>query len=336
MAPAPATLSSPSTEHFRTISAWARGRGSQLLCKCAALIVLCFATAATASAQLVVTSGGVPVNQGDALWMTTVPSMPDIVFSVNGGTSCDYVSYSLYVEYTDQAGSPTSITYVAQNEPGDQSVPLDSGGILSGGVATVTWQFDGIDESSTANFVINGTNPPNSAVDAYASSGPWFVLNLIAWESRAWSLSPTGQYKQFDSFGNPLWGSPDGIGLMQLEPPNRASVDQDFWSWPDNVADGLHLLSTTQAGAYSHWNTQIGNSQTDGGPNPPAFYGTHCAFQYPQNGGDYYGDADWIHSYNSYYYTLWVRPSGGNPGYWNMDGYNNSGYVQSVCNSDAL
>lgn len=149
-------------------------------------------------------------------------------------------------------------------------------------------------------------------------------------------FSPTGQYKQFDSLGYPLWGTPDGIGLLQLEPPNRTSVDQDYWSWPANVADGLSLLNRNQSGAYNHWTAQISSAQADGGPNPPSLSGTYCAFRNPQNGGDYYGDADWIHAYNAYYYTQWVRPAPPNLGYWNMDGYNHSGYVQNVCNAAPL
>ena len=321
------------TEYPQAFFALVRTHGRSLRGSCAALALLFFATAATVCGQsLVVTSGGSTVNQGTTISITTVPSMPNLVLSVNGGNSCDTVSYIVDVSYTDQAGNTTWAQYSAQNYAGDQPVTADWSGVLTGGSASV----DGTSEGSTLGFFINGGNPPNSAVDAYASSGPWFVRNLIAWESRAWSLSPTGQYKQFDAFGYPLWGTPDGIGLMQLEPLYRISLDQDYWSWPTNVADGLNLINGKQSAAYNHWTTQINFAQMDGGPNPPSLYGTYCAFQYPQNGGDYYGDADWIHYYNSNYYTQWVRPSPPNPGYWNMDGYNHSSYVQHVCNAVPL
>lgn len=93
------------------------------------------------------------------------------------------------------------------------------------------------------------------------------------------------------------------------------------------------MLNGKQAQAYAHWNTQLSNAQADGGPNPPPTAGTYCLFQSPQNGGDYYGDADWIHVYNSYYYTFWQRTVGNVPGKWIMDYYNGSGYVQDVCNA---
>jgi hypothetical protein len=286
------------------------------------IIVLGIASG-TRGQTLVVTSGGQTVNQGNTLSINTIPNMPNLVLSVSGGTSCDTVSYSVYVEYIDQAGYATSSTYSAQNYPGDAQVTIDWFGVLEGGNATITWGFDGVNEPSFS-FFINGSNASSGAVDAYISSGPWFIRNLVAAES---------SYKQYDVYGYPLWGTPDGIGLMQLEPPYRASLDQDYWGWSTNVADGLNLLNGKQSAAYSHWTTQINFAQMDGGPNPPALYGTYCAFQQPQNGGDYYGDADWIHYYNSNYYTQWVRPSPPNPGYWNMDGYNHSGYVQRVCNA---
>ena len=228
------------TEYPQAFFALVRTHGRSLRGSCAALALLFFATAATVCGQsLVVTSGGSTVNQGTTISITTVPSMPNLVLSVNGGNSCDTVSYIVDVSYTDQAGNTTWAQYSAQNYAGDQPVTADWSGVLTGGSASVSWQFDGTSEGSTLGFFINGGNPPNSAVDAYASSGPWFVRNLIAWESRAWSLSPTGQYKQFDAFGYPLWGTPDGIGLMQLEPLYRISLDQDYWSWPTNVADGF-------------------------------------------------------------------------------------------------
>ncbi len=304
--------------------------------------MLVFATIATASGQtLVVTSSGNAVSQGTALTITTVPSMPNLVLSVNGGSSCDTVSYSVDVSYTDQAGSTTWAQYNAQNFAGDQPVTVSWFGIHGGG-ATVSWQFDGVNESSTAGFFVNGSNPPNSTVDAYASSGPWFVLNLIAWESRAWSLSPSGQYKQFDAFGYPLWGTPDGIGLMQLEPPNRISLDQDFWAWSANEADGLHLLSNLQSGAYSFWSSQVSQWQADpagpGHPVPESAY-TYCDFKYPPSGGDDYGDGEWIKAYNGapVYYIFWINSTAGsNPpdGHWVIN--DSAGYVNRVCSTAPL
>jgi hypothetical protein len=323
---------------------WARKRCRRFLGNFAALSLLALAITVTVSGQtLVVTSSGSTISQGATLTSTTIPSMPNLVLSVNGGSSCDRVSYIVDVSYTDQAGSTTWAQYSAQNSVGDQPVTVSWSGILTGGSATVSWQFNGVNQSSTLGFFITGTNPPNSIVDTYALSGPWFVRNLIAWESRAWNLAPLGQYKQFDSLGYPLFGAPDGIGLMQLEPPNRISLDQDYWSWPANVADGLATLNGKQASAYSFWNTHLGRWQADAAgpshPVPESLF-AFCDFKYPATGGDSYADSEWMKAYNGAvtYFIYWIKSTvGSNPpnGHWVIDDSPNN-YVHQVCKSASL
>lgn len=292
------------------------------------LALLALATASAASGQtLVVTYGGNAVSQGNTVPITTVPSMPNVVFSVNGGTSCDTVSYNMEVSYTDQVGRTISASYTLQNEAGDQSIPLYSGGVMSGGSATVTWQFDGVTQSSTLAFFINGTNPSPSAIDAYISSGPWFIRNLVSQES---------SYRQFDGLGYPLFG-PDsdptrgGIGLFQLDPPSN---DEDYWAWPTNTADGLNLLNQKQAAAYQSWNNEFTQMQNLTGANPvypPATGYTYCYFTYPQNGNDSYADGDWIHYYNGNYFIFFHPADQSGPNRWDID---TTGYVKSVCNAN--
>lgn len=337
MAPDVAIRNSSLWRYSAAVSCWARRGCRRFVDNSAALTVLALAITATASGQsLVVTSSGSTVSQGTTLTINTIPNMPNLVLSVNGGSSCDTVSYVVDINYTDQVGRTTTAQYNAQNEPGDQAVTVNWFGGLEGGGASVSWQFDGVTQSSTLGFFINGSNPPNSAVDAYASSGPWFVLNLIAWESRAGSLNPTGQYKQFDSLGYPLWGTPDGIGLMQLEPPNRISLDKDYWSWPTNVADGLSLLNTKQTPAYNSWNNEFAQMQAVTGPNPVYPDETPykwCDFAYPANGKDEFKDGDWIHYYNGNYFVFFHPADPGGPNRWDIDKY---GYVSQVCNTDPL
>lgn len=313
------------TDYLRAVSLGACKSNRRFLAKFVVLAASVLVIPLAASAQtLVVTSSGSTVSQGATLTINTVPNMPNLVLSVNGGSSCDTVSYAVAVSYSDRAGYTTDATYVEQDEPGDQSVTVSYFGVLEGGVATVSWQFDGVNQSSTLGFFINGSNPQNSDVDAYVSSGPWFIRNLINHESG---------YQQFDGFGNPIWGSPDGIGLMQLEPPARASLDQDFWSWPANLADGLSWLNNTKKGpAYNSWNNELQQMQSDMAPGqryPPNTGYSYCYFSYPQNGNDSYADGDWIHYYNGNYFIFWNHSNLS----WDID---TTGYVANVCNTPAL
>lgn len=362
----------------------ANRRRSPLLVNCAnclALFFLILGTARLAGAQtLVVTSDGQTKNRDDTVLINQIPNMPNLVLSVNGGTPCDTFSYQISITYADQAGATTgtNVTFSAQDVVGDQSSTVNWSGKFEGGDGKISWQFDGLSEPSFT-FKVNGTNPTdNSVIDSYLASGgaPWFAQNLVAWESRAWSLSPTGFYKQFDPNNSTkpvLWGTPDGVGLMQVEPANRNNGDLDFWAWPQNIADGLHLLSAILAtngpttGPYTNWTNQYNSMITDTsghGANPvpaswpfdcqnhvngavcggfnlpsPTFY---CTFSSANANGSRngFGDGNWMHAYNGSYFVDWVPigtlpdfPNGG----WEYDRQGpNNGYVYDVCTSQPL
>jgi hypothetical protein len=167
--------------------------------------------------------------------------------------------------------------------------------------------------------------------------GAWFKQNLVAYESGAYTDAPYNQYHQFVATPyDPVWGTPDGIGLMQLEPPARASRDADFWAWPVNVADGLSLLDSKQSAAYQSWNNELTQMQSLTGGNPvyppPTGY-TYCYFSYPQNGNDSFSDGDWIHYYNGNYFIFFHPADSSGPNRWDID---TTGYVMKVCNAAPL
>jgi hypothetical protein len=291
-----------------------------------------------------------PVVQIDAS-----PAMPSLALQLD--EVCGTIYWNLNIEW-DGPGSLT--TY---NTIDDQEFDCDDGlepinwsefdnihtAPFEGGTAYVQWYYcppsgeGSCTDPQLLYFTIEGDNPSSSAVDAYIPSAPWFWENIMAEESGAHVKTPTGVYHQF--YNNyPLdSANPQGIGITQLDYSSSGTqpYDDDFWDWQVNEYDGyygtLGGLLPKKTGAYNHWNQQLTNYIADGAsPSVPSTYGTYCAFQYPQGGGDYYGDADWMHAYNGFYFTEWIRPSGGNPGSWNMDGYNHSGYVQNVCNNAPL
>lgn len=183
-----------SARHFVNVClnvarAWAATPVPSIRNKSLVLLLVVLGVAPYVGAQsLVVTSGGQTQSPGVTLSINTIPNMPSLVLSVNGGTSCDSFSYQINATYTDQSGATTgtNTTWGASDVPGDQSSTVDWYALLEGGNATITWQFDGTSEPSFS-FSINGLNPANSAVDAYLASGgaPWFAQNLVAWESKA-------------------------------------------------------------------------------------------------------------------------------------------------------
>lgn len=173
--------------------------------------------------SLIVVSGGNTVSQGGTSSINTIPNMPNLVLSVNGGTSCDAFSYQISITYTDQAGATTgtNVTFNAQDVEGDQSSTVSWLNNFEGGNATITWTFDGVQQSSFG-FFINGTNPPNSTVDSYLSNGDgaWFKQNLVAYESGAYTYAPYNQYHQFVATPyDPVWGAPTALALCNWSLP---------------------------------------------------------------------------------------------------------------------
>ncbi len=323
--------------------------------------------------SLIVVSGGSTVSQGGTVSINTIPNMPNLVLSVNGGTSCDAFSYQISITYTDQATPPattgTNVTFNAQDVEGDQSSTVSWLNNFEGGNATISWTFDGV-QQSTFNFFVNGTNPPNSTVDSYLASGaaPWFAQSLVAEESGAYKYAPYNQYHQFVATPyDTIWGTPDGIGLMQVEPPNRLNGnDLDFWAWSENIADGLHLLSTlrcancTSSGPYVNWTSEYNDmiANTGGHPIPAnwpsdcitpangaacAGFGPlrtfYCSFSSgnPNGSPNGFGDANWMHAYNGFFFVTWVDAAPPATGHWEYDALGpSSGYVYNVCTSAPL
>lgn len=314
---------------------------------------------------LSVTSNGSSVGSGSTLWIsaTNPPEMPVVNVSLAG--DCGYVEVYVSASWTAPGGVATGGgADMDFNCGGSTDIDWSQMGFYEGGEITVNWtlwkyagaNFGGelqqTDKSGSFSFYIYGLGPdPNSLstwnpmVDSALPCGtPWFVCNLVAWESAATSVSPTGYYHQFTNSGTPVYCEcPEGVGLMQLDP---AVSDGDFWNWQTNITDGLGVLNGKESGADSSWSNELyQNSVTTGGnpsecsnctagtvnPQPTSY--DNCTFQYPQGSAHSYADGDWMHAYNSGYYIFWDPPSGATPGFWDIDV---NGYVKNVCDTNSL
>jgi hypothetical protein len=208
-------------------------------------------------------------------------------------------------------------------------------GVYEGGTATVTWS------TSTASgsfvFYIRGQN--DSQADLRGETGTtgeyWFWNNLISFES--------GFGHQFDSSGLPYFGTPDGIGLGQLE-NNAYRKDAGYWNGVFNLGESVQLLNAGQSNAYSFWTTQV-TQATSANPAPVQTIGA-CSFSGSPSASQHsWQDAEWITSYNGTggttvypagYYIVWTGTNATN-GAWlihtkTVNGVARS-YVGDVCSA---
>jgi hypothetical protein len=298
--------------------------------------------------QLVVTTNNSQsVYQGSTLMITASPVMPQLNLVVSGGeTYCDDLSYTISINWTAPTGQQ-SMDSLNGDFACNQTSNVNWASKFAGGTATLQWTASTTcsSQSGTLSFQILGTNPSPLSVDTLIASPPWFWRNILAWESSAWSASPTGIYHQFNSSGVPInCNCPNGIGLTQLDPPSSIL---DFWAWPDNEVDGYNLLVSKQSGASSNWNSELSQMMNNNGGHPvwPSYSAGACNFSAtapsgaPAGGTHSFADADWIHAYNSNYFIFWNPPTQpGGTGFWDMDLVSNGkpAYVPNVCNSPAI
>ncbi len=110
---------------------------------------------------------------------------------------------------------------------------FDFKGVIQGGTLNVKGTIELVNDGSNVPFVsqedmdieINGTNPTKQDIRTLLNELP---LQVIAYKE--------SRFRQFDHRGMPLFGPPNGFGIMMLDPPGTAS---QIWNWRENVAEGI-------------------------------------------------------------------------------------------------
>ena len=190
-------------------------------------------------------------------------------------------------------------------------------------------------------YKILGANPSREEAFNLMGTQPWFIQGLANHESgvRQFVANP----------GKPLWGFPDGWGIMQTDPPSQRD---DVYKWTVNIPLGISRVNlkneevssfwTRQVKQFSDWNRLHPKAQIAG---PSDATEGKCTFSYSPTGSQHsFLDAMWIKDYNgspkpndpslhSGFYIYWEDAA--NPPYWQINNTNNKGkdYVEFVCNA---
>jgi hypothetical protein len=193
---------------------------------------------------LVVTSNGQQISSGQTVYISSTPETPTIgAYLVGPSAANGMVSFQLSIQYDGTtknypAGFPDDLFgYQTWTAPWSE---------FWGGEATVHWIFNGITQPDF-NFKIRGQNPSQQAmIDMLNASGYWFAWRIAKAESGL---------KQFNDNGTPVFGSPNGWGVMQLDPSDN---DQQKWNWQMNIQAGLARLQQNYiADGYEFWRRQV-------------------------------------------------------------------------------
>lgn len=261
---------------------------------------------------LEVRKDGVLITDGHTVHLTegsafSPPQMPALTARLLGPPLGGTTTWKITTQYTGH-GRNDSDTYPSA---GGAVLPSSStwdiraafGSYVRGGTATITYRYNTSPESAFT-FQIRGTNPSEANAKTRLGSSPWFLTRIARQESGI---------RQFNG-NDPLFGAPNGWGMMQLDPPPGP---QEIWSWWANVDAGKVRLNQKNGELTPRWNERVEDWTTWNRDNPnqqvappaPRQEG-NCLFVWANGGSGSeseksFRDACWIKRYNG----LGVQPA---------------------------
>jgi hypothetical protein len=171
--------------------------------------------------------------------ITTDPRLPPIPIQVNlsGGVVLNgEIRYSALIEYKENGRNDATQTIAGRSA--SLSFTINFGDVIQGGRffidMIVPWRHPS-GQAGANRFAgessVRGINPAKGDVKARLAS---IELQVTAYrESR---------FRQFDGSELPLFGPPNGFGVMQLD--NPPATARQIWDWKGNVDAGMALFAT--------------------------------------------------------------------------------------------
>jgi hypothetical protein len=126
---------------------------------------------------------------------------------------------------------------------------LDFGGDIQGGAlisrCSVNWRrisdgATGTTPEGEQQFGILGNNPTKANIRTLLSDLP---TQVIAYKE--------SRFRQFDNASLPLFGPPNGFGVMQLDTPRP--TPRQVWHWKENIQGGLALHNQKKNEVNQHF-----------------------------------------------------------------------------------
>ncbi len=125
--------------------------------------------------------------------------------------------------------------------------------------ASVLWTYNGTAQKPF-EFCVRATNPQLGDVEGDFAGVPyWFARNIAIHETSMSQFCPprsgANEYcSKPATSGMPIFGTPGGYGMMQLDPPPPQTPGQSesIWNWHTNIVEGKNRLSNF-TGAYPFW-----------------------------------------------------------------------------------
>jgi hypothetical protein len=154
------------------------------------------------------------------------------------------IKYSTFIEYKEHGRN--DFIEIIEGRSASLSFTVNFGDVVQGGRLFINliipWKHTSGttgDKNWTGEGSVRGINPIKAEIKAR--------LSEIAVQVTAYRES---RFRQFDSSGLPLFGPPNGFGIMQIDTPPATA--RQVWDWKANVDAGIALFATKAKDARTY------------------------------------------------------------------------------------
>jgi len=183
--------------------------------------------------------------------ITTEPAMPDVPFEAGVfpiGIPHEIIKYRWYLEVRFQQHGRDDYHRVPTMGYSEvigncEWVPTWSDSIFGGNAIPFVYaSIEGSSEAAhdTTGYTIRGTNPAREDI---LGEIPAVQHRAVCWQE--------SRMRQFDNEGWPLFGGPNGWGLMQHDPP---PTERHIWNWQLNLGAGAAYVNECHQNAQDYLN----------------------------------------------------------------------------------
>ena len=218
-----------------------------------------------------VTAGGAPINNGDCVFITDMPAMPNLTAKIVSGGVNGTVNWQLIISYTRNGRQDYDTITASLSAPESWDITAAMGTKIRGGQAMLICHALDSNWYQSLSFGIRAYNAPENVIIVNIANIPdalWYYVYVAKHEGgeQAWRW-----YLQFNEIGaedcgpggvryTPNASGDGGFGLFQLTlfgTPGRAPNAQELWNWKENVTSGTGWLTDHESGSESYMNGQI-------------------------------------------------------------------------------
>ena len=225
------------------------------------------ATVVIVAVKTEIKEGATVVNDDGYVYINATPQMPQLTAKLLPPNLPDNVSWDFAIDFARHLQNHHDEYAIVTSASQTWNIATSFGNDFRGGTGTLTCHYKTLYKVLTIH--IRGNNPTSNQVDTEIGQDPWFAQAICMQES---------SYSQFNTVGTlgpnpavniratPNWGTPDGWGLMQLDPPGGAQV---LWHWRDNVEAGLNHIDNPCATDAQGWIEEQERQQQEEDPARP-------------------------------------------------------------------